>query len=142
MSPQNFSNHTRFDKLYHFTIVPLVLVGLIGSIVNFSTSSPDNHYVSALLVLVFFLLFLVAGLTRIYSLKVQDRVIRAEENFRHFLLTGKPLDANLHIRQIIALRFASDAEFPDLANRALAENLSAPQIKEAIKDWRGDHYRV
>lgn len=142
MSPQNFSNHTRFDKLYHFTIVPLVLVGLIGSIVNFSNSSSDNHYVSALLILVFFLLFLVAGLARIYSLKVQDRVIRAEENFRHFMLTGKPLDSNLHIRQIIALRFASDAELPALANRALSENLSARQIKEAINEWRGDYYRV
>lgn len=142
MSPQNFSNHTRFDKLYHFTIVPLVLVGLIGSIVNFAALRPETHYVSALLVLVFFLLFLVAGLSRIYSLKVQDRVIRAEENFRHFMLTGKPLDTNLHIRQIIALRFASDAEFPALANRALSENLSARQIKEAIKEWRGDYYRV
>lgn len=142
MSPQNFSNHTRFDKLYHFTIVPLVLVGLIGSIVNFAALRPETHYVSALLVLVFFLLFLVAGLSRIYSLKVQDRVIRAEENFRHFMLTGKPLDTNLHIRQIIALRFASDAEFPALAKRALSENLSARQIKEAIKEWRGDYYRV
>ena len=142
MSPQNFSNHTRFDKLYHFTIVPLVLVGLIGSMVNFAALRPETHYVSALLVLVFFLLFLVAGLSRIYSLKVQDRVIRAEENFRHFMLTGKPLDTNLHIRQIIALRFASDAEFPALANRALSENLSARQIKEAIKEWRGDYYRV
>lgn len=142
MSPQNFSNHTRYDKLYHFTIVPLVLVGLIGSIVNFSNSSSDNSYVSALLVLVFFLLFLVAGLARIYSLKVQDRVIRAEENFRHFLLTGKPLDDKLQIHQIIALRFASDAEFPALANRAVTDKLSSRQIKEAIKDWRGDHYRV
>ena len=142
MSPQKFSNHTRYDKLYHFTIVPLVLVGRIGSIVNFAALRPETHYVSALLVLVFFLLFLLAGLARIYSLKVQDRVIRAEENFRHFMLTGKPLNTNLHIRQIIALRFASDAEFPALANRALSENLSARQIKEAIKEWRGDYYRV
>ena len=142
MSTQNFSNHTRYDKLYHFTIVPFVLIGLIGSIVNLSTTSADNHYASALLVLVFFLLFLIAGLARIYSLKVQDRVIRTEENFRHFMLTGKPLDTKLHIRQIIALRFASDAEFPTLAQRAVAENLSSRQIKEAIVDWRGDYYRI
>jgi Family of unknown function (DUF6526) len=142
MSTQNYSNHTRFDKLYHFTIVPLVLIGFIGSIVNFSTSSADNSYVSALLVVVFFILFLVAGLARIYSLKVQDRVIRNEENFRHFLLTGKPLDSKLQIRQIISLRFASDAEFPSLAQRALAENLSPQQIKKAISEWRGDYYRV
>ena len=142
MSIQNYSNHTRFDKLYHFTIVPLVLVGLVGSIVNLCTSSSSNIYVSALLVLVFFLLFLVAGLARIYSLKVQDRVIRSEENFRHYLLTGKPLDSNLHIRQVIALRFASDAEFPALAQRVLVENLSPSQIKKAIANWRGDYYRV
>lgn len=142
MSTQNYSNHTRFDKLYHFTILPLILIGLVGSIVNFSTSSSNNNYISALLVVVFFLLFLIAGLARIYSLKVQDRVIRNEENFRHFLLTGKPLDANLQIRQIVALRFASDAEFPALAQRAVAENLSSSQIKEAISQWRGDYYRV
>lgn len=142
MTSQNLSNHTRYDKLYHFTIVPLVLVGLVGSLVNFSTTTPDNRYVSALLILVFFLLFLVAGLARIYSLKVQDRVIRAEENFRHFLLTGKPLDTHLSVRQIIALRFASDAEFPALAQRAVTDNLTPRQIKEAIRDWRGDHYRV
>jgi len=142
MSSQNYSNHTRLDKLYHFTIVPLVLIGLIGSIVNFSNSSADNNYVSALLMVVFFLLFLIAGLARIYSLKVQDRVIRNEENFRHFLLTGKTLDAKLQLRQIIALRFAADAEFPGLAQRAVAENLSSRQIKEAISQWRGDYYRV
>lgn len=142
MSSQNYSNHTRLDKLYHFTIVPLVLIGLIGSIVNFNNSSADNNYVSALLMVVFFLLFLIAGLARIYSLKVQDRVIRNEENFRHFLLTGKTLDAKLQLRQIIALRFAADAEFPGLAQRAVAENLSSRQIKEAISQWRGDYYRV
>lgn len=142
MSTQNYSNHTRLDKLYHFTIVPLVLIGLIGSIVNFNNSSADNNYVSALLMVVFFLLFLIAGLARIYSLKVQDRVIRNEENFRHFLLTGKTLDAKLQLRQIIALRFAADAEFPGLAQRAVAENLSSRQIKEAISQWRGDYYRV
>jgi hypothetical protein len=142
MSTQNYSNHTRLDKLYHFTIVPLVLIGLIGSIVTFSNSSADNNYVSALLMVVFFLLFLIAGLARIYSLKVQDRVIRNEENFRHFLLTGKTLDAKLQLRQIIALRFAADAEFPGLAQRAVAENLSSRQIKEAISQWRGDYYRV
>jgi hypothetical protein len=77
-----------------------------------------------------------------YSLKVQDRVIRTEENFRHFVLTGKPLDPQLRIGQIVALRFASDAEFPELAKRASAEKLRSSEIKKAIQQWRPDTYRV
>jgi hypothetical protein len=57
-------------------------------------------------------------------------------------LTGKPLDSQLNIAQIIALRFASDAEMPDLASRAVAENLSSNAIKQSIVNWRGDFYRV
>ena len=77
-----------------------------------------------------------------YSFKAQDRAIRAEENFRHYILTGKPFDAQLRIGQIIALRFASDEELPGLAKKAVAEQLSQKQIKEAIKNWRADHHRV
>jgi hypothetical protein len=99
-------------------------------------------YDASLMVLVFFILFNVAGLARMYALKAQDRAIRAEENFRHYLLSGKPLDSRLRMGQIIALRFASDAEFPQLAQRAANENLSQKQIKMEIKNWRGDHYRV
>jgi hypothetical protein len=90
----------------------------------------------------FFILFLLAGLVRVYSLKVQDRVIRAEENFRHFTLTGKALDSRLRISQIIALRFASDEELPGLAKKAAEDQLSAKQIKASIQQWRGDYYRV
>jgi hypothetical protein len=77
-----------------------------------------------------------------YALKVQDRVIRAEENFRHFLLTGKPLDSRIKMRQIIALRFASDEELPVLAQRAIQENLSEKEIKKAIINWRADYKRI
>jgi hypothetical protein len=77
-----------------------------------------------------------------FALKAQDRAIRAEENFRHFILSGKPFDKNLRMGQIIALRFASDEEFLALAQRAVAENLSAKDIKMAIKNWRGDYNRV
>jgi hypothetical protein len=73
---------------------------------------------------------------------VQDRAIRAEENMRHYIMTGKLLDRQLTMPQIIALRFASDAEFLELAKRAIDEKLTNKQIKEAIKDWRADHHRA
>ena len=79
---------------------------------------------------------------RVFSLKAQDRAIRAEENFRHYLLTGKPLDSRLTIRQIIGLRFASDEEFSELAKRAVDEKMKEDDIKKAIKNWKPDFYRV
>ncbi len=79
---------------------------------------------------------------RVFALRAQDRAIRAEENFRHFILTGKPLDPRLRMSQIIALRFASDAEFIELAKRAIEDNLSYKTIKQEIKNWKPDYNRV
>ena len=79
---------------------------------------------------------------RIFALKAQDRAIRAEENLRHFAMTGKLLDPKLTIRQIIGLRFASDEEFVALARRAAEEGLTEDAIKRAVKQWRPDTYRV
>ena len=81
-------------------------------------------------------------MVRTYALKAQDRAIRAEENLRHFILTGKPFDARLTIQQIIGLRFASDEELPVLAQKAAEEGLSSKQIKQAIQHWRADYYRI
>ena len=79
---------------------------------------------------------------RLFALKAQDRAIRAEENFRHYLLTGKPLDPRITVRQVIGLRFAPDDEFPALAAKAAAEGTSEDDIKKSIKNWKADHYRV
>ena len=79
---------------------------------------------------------------RTFPLKAQDRAIRAEENLRHFILTGKPLSDKLTINQIIALRFASDAEYLDLVTKAIEQNLAPKQIKESIKNWRADYHRA
>jgi len=92
--------------------------------------------------LISFALVLLAWYARAFALRAQDRAIRAEENFRHFLLTGKPLPTGLRVSQIIALRFAADEEFPSLVQKALSDNLSNKQIKESISNWRGDYYRV
>jgi len=85
---------------------------------------------------------LTAFYARVFALKAQDRAIRAEEKFRHFVLTGKRLDTKLTTRQIIGLRFASDEEFPELAKRAVIENLSENAIKKVITNWREDTYRA
>jgi hypothetical protein len=142
MQNQNFSNHSRMHPFYHYFILPLALVGIAAGLLHTFMASGPDRIIHASIALAFFLLFCVAGLTRIYSLKVQDRVIRSEENFRHFLLTGKPLPQGIRLRQIIAIRFASDEEFPELVKRAVEEKLSAKEIKSAIKIWRADYNRI
>lgn len=142
MDTQNFKNHPRFVPLYHFFTLLGSAILVIGTVVNLIKSSEDNLYNASLLVFGAILLMLAAFYSRVFALKAQDRVIRIEENFRHYLLTGKQLDANLTIRQIIGLRFASDDEFLDLAKRAVDEKLSEKAIKKSIKNWRGDYNRM
>jgi cbb3-type cytochrome oxidase subunit 3 len=142
MSQQNFSNHARYHSLYHYITAPLVLAGLIGSIVNLTHCTPETCYSASLLTLVFFILLILGWLVRGYALKAQDRAIRAEENLRHFILSGKPLDARLRMGQIVALRFASDDEFVALAKRAAEEGLKSKEIKQAIQHWRADYNRI
>lgn len=142
MSDQNYKNHTRYVPLYHFVAGGLVILGFGGSIVNLLKADAHAHYSAALLVIVFLILFFLSWYARAFALRAQDRAIRAEENFRHFILTGKPFDRQLRMAQIIALRFASDEEMPELAKRAVNEKLSSKQIKEIIKNWRPDFNRV
>ena len=102
----------------------------------------ERVYSASLILVLTACMSVLAIYARVFALKAQDRAIRAEENFRHHILTGKLLDPRLSVRQIVALRFASDAEFPALAARAAAENLPPKEIKLAVKDWRADEYRV
>lgn len=142
MNPQNFKNHSRYIPLWHL-IVPIIMVGLIGgAIYNLIKADDSALYSAALILLIVLLLPVFYWYTRSFALKAQDRAIRAEENFRHFLLTGRPLDPKLRMGQIIALRFASDEEMPGLARKAVDEKLSQSQVKKEIKNWRGDYRRV
>jgi hypothetical protein len=79
---------------------------------------------------------------RMFPLGNQNRVIRAEENLRYYVLTGKLLPAGIRMGQVIALRFAPDEELEALVNRAVNENLSPTDIKKAIKNWKGDYHRI
>lgn len=143
MPEQNYQNHTQ--RVPAFLAVGLALfISIIGSFVNLYNSIGDHQriYSASLLVVLSICLFVVAFFARTFALKAQDRGIRAEENLRHFVLTGKLLDPRLTIQQIIALRFASDAEFPQLAVQAVEKNLDQKTIKEQVKNWRADTHRV
>ena len=142
MSEQNFRNHSRYIILWTF-ITPLLLVAILGgSIVNLIHADAHTHYSAALILLISIVLLIIYWYARRFALKAQDRAIRAEENFRHFILTGKPLDNRLRMSQIIALRFAPDDEFPLLAKKAAEEKLRSKEIKTAIQNWKADHNRV
>jgi hypothetical protein len=142
MKEQNFSNHSRIVPGYHGLTALAILAGLIGSIINLTHSAPENLYSASLICLLSFILCLLFWYIRSFALKAQDRAIRAEENFRHYLLTGKAIPKEIQLGQIIALRFASDEELPGLTQRALTEKLSPKEIKQAVANWRADHHRA
>lgn len=142
MAEQNYKTHRQFVFTYHILTSLAIIALVIGSIRNMIYTSADNFYSASLLVLVSFILLSLFIHSRLFALKAQDRAIRAEESLRHFVLTGKPLDSRLSMQQIIALRFASDEEFPSLAQRAADGNLSNDAIKKNIKLWRADTHRV
>lgn len=139
-SGQNYGNHRRLVPLYHY--VTYGLIGLFFAAAVWVFIRGYHPMIGVFLLLNGTVLGLVGFFARAFALRAQDRAIRAEENFRHFILSGKPLSKNLRLGQIIALRFASDEEFIALAERAEKENLGSKEIKQAIKNWRGDYHRV
>jgi Family of unknown function (DUF6526) len=140
--PQNFANHARFDPPFHFFILPVFAISLLVTIVHL-VMHPGLH--SGWLV-IFMLAASAAVLKmRLYALKVQDRLIRLEERLRLAILLDEPLRSKIREfseSQLVALRFASDAELPALAARTLAERLSKTDIKKAVQQWRPDEWRV
>ena len=143
MSPtQNLANHTKFDPPFHFFIVPVFAMNAIYSIVNAVRNLSLN---SAWMVIVALGLLAMAFKMRLYSLKVQDRVIRLEERLRLSGLLSEPLRSRifeLTEQQLISLRFASDTEIPGLVALTFSNQLSPADIKKSIVNWRADHLRV
>jgi len=148
-TPQTFASHRRFDPLFHFFLVPVFAVGLLLSLIHFfyhfgESDRRDNIHSFLLIVLAAALLILVFK-TRIYALRVQDRIIGLEERLRLLELLSEPVRARipeLSQDQLIGLRFAADAEVPKLVERALNEKLKRNDIKKAIENWRPDPWRV
>ena len=142
MTIQNSRNHRRYIVLWHIITSVAIIALLAGSIINLARSAKENVYSASLLVLVSLIFLSVFWYARWFALRAQDRAIRAEENLRHFALTGKLLDSRLRLGQIIALRFADDEEFVALSRKAAEESIRSAEIKKIINNWRADHHRV
>ncbi|MFC0334942.1 DUF6526 family protein [Paenibacillus sepulcri] len=145
MSEQNKGKSLRFDWAYHYVTVPLALIVFVWSIVYLVQAlvQEDGQISLALLLFLFALcLLFVVSRIRPYATRTQDRIVRMEEQFRHYRLTGRTLDARIKLAQIIALRNAGDDEFPALCERAASEGLKPADIHAAIKDWRADTMRI
>lgn len=142
---QSLQNHARFDPLFHFFAAPLLILNLLFSIYATIKHWPAHRHMYIWWIVMSFVLLVLGTKARLYALKVQDRMIRLEERLRlSSLLSTADFTrcAKLTEDQYIALRFASDAELPSLVDRTLKENLDRKQIKQAIQQWRADHFRV
>jgi hypothetical protein len=141
---QSYAKHAKIVPMYHGVLLGLLFLTFIGAIVNLVKSVGDHErlYSAALIFTLSFCALIQWAFARVFPLKAQDRAIRAEENLRHYVLTNKLLDPRLTTKQIVGLRFASDAEFPALAAKAASENLPLKDIKMSVKNWKADHDRV
>lgn len=141
-TPQNLKNHVRMDPPYHMVLM-LVLIANLG----IAVAHMIRHYsfYSVWLVVLSIAVFILVFKVRMYPLKVQDRVIRLEERLRLQSLAQAERRSEINRLtedQLIGLRFASDEEVVALAHQTLEENLNRKQIKERIKNWRADNWRV
>ncbi|CAN5308870.1 hypothetical protein BH10ACI1_BH10ACI1_22160 [soil metagenome] len=140
---QNYQNHVRWFPLFHFVITPLLLFNLLWQTVRLYQDPNWDRTENILMAIVFLSMALAA---RVQALKPQDRIIRLEERLRYKELLSEDLAekaTKLTIGQLVALRFASDAELPEMVQRTLiGEFKNSKEIKLAIKEWRGDYLRV
>ena len=143
MESQNFANHTRWHPAFHFFILPVMLINFFWSVITF-VKAPGKD--SGWWIIVSVALLMLTVFVRTYSLKVQDRVIRLEERLRFQQLLSPALTqqtAALTEAQIVALPFAGDEELEELVNAAVGGKFTKTRdIKQAIKHWRADRFRV
>jgi hypothetical protein len=143
-TPQTFANHAQFTPLYHYFTSPLALIFLVWSITRFfKDPSYDTGYmlVGALAMLG------VVSVARVSPLRAQDRLIRLEEQLRYQrVLPAALAEQAIHTlapRHYTALRFASDAELAGLVEQVIANpQMKGKEIKQQIRNWRADYFRV
>ncbi len=137
---QTHANHARWDPAYHFFLGPVAGASIVLALLN---AFHHPHFHQFWLVVVAVAALVLVFKMRSYPVRVQDRVIRLEERLRLATTpTSIELIRGLTEEQLIALRFASDDELPELAQQALAKKLSGKEIKKLIRDWRPDLWRV
>lgn len=140
---QSFSSHTRWHTPFHFVLFPILFIHFAWCVLRI-TKEPTLEHAEQLLLS--FGLLLMMLLVRTNPLKAQDRIIRLEEQLRYQRLLPADLAARasaLPARFIIAMRFASDAELPQLTQLTVDGAFATPKdLKAAIKNWRGDYFRV
>lgn len=137
-APQTYANHRYRTPGWLATALSAVVAFCM--IVLFALRAPS--VISIALVLLSFAVLALAVMVRRYATRLQDRIIRLEMRLRLAAL-GRERDVDrVAMRQLIALRFASDAELPALIDRAVAENLTPDQIKRAVADWQADRMRT
>lgn len=145
MRQQNYNNHVRYYAPHHFVFYPLSLFMLCISIYEYWHSEGAKIMWLIVAAGTGMLIFLSFMLRQHYALMLQDRLVRMELRWRYHVLTGKRLETlenQLRFKQLAALRFASDAELPALADRAVNEKLTPDQIKKSIREWQPDDMRV
>jgi hypothetical protein len=141
-SPQGLKNHGRFDPMFHIVTFGLYLANLVFAVI---VEVRHTDWISTWYLVLSIFVIIPIFKVRQYPLKVQDRVIRLEERLRLQALAPAEWHAQiyrLNEDQLIALRFAADDEVVELAKQALEHNLTRKQIKERIKSWRADEWRV
>ena len=141
-SPQNFKNHGRIDPPFHMVLATVLFVNLV--MVGIYAYNNWSLFTGWLVILSIAVWIPVLKL-RLYPLKVQDRVIRLEERLRLQALAPAEWHAQIYKLtedQLVGLRFAADDEVVALAKEALEQNLTRKQIKERIKSWRPDEWRI
>ena len=142
-TPQTLKNHTKNVPLYHFVALPILLINLLWALYRTATAFSFETALGAVVALA---LILVAFFARVFALGAQDRVIRLEERLRMQHLLPDDLKSRVNgftTNQLIALRFASEAELPELARKVLDENIGERKVvKQMIKTWRADYQRL
>ena len=142
---QSYRNHVRLDPPFHFIAAPILLMNVLVTLGVLIHRWPEQLLLHGWLVVLSLALVATAGVARASALRAQDRVIRLEEKMRYERLLGPDelaMTQRLGLRQVIALRFASDAELPGLVRRAMTEGMEPKAIKQAITEWRPDLDRV
>ena len=147
---QHIGNHSKWVPGYHFLLSGILVLNLVWRVLyawrlygryghTFELNALADIGVAVALVLIFWYM-------RTFPLKVQDRIIRAEERER--LARLLPADMRGRVgefspNQLIALRFASDEELPALAQKVLQDKITDRKtIKQMVRNWRADHLRA